>query len=260
MRTFRTILPAAAVALALAGIAAPSQAAVIADFSPVSSAVDFDWVKSGGSGASAGTGGHLFSISASNQTSAHAVATEFSFLDPAYDLLKNLPALFTFDATAASGNPADKDTVTGTYAQPGLNGSFSFIYSGATGLVDGFHLTHNENLLSGVFTNAWIQGAGGSGSTNVTFDNGGTLVLTSAVDPLHVALDSEEFAFNLLAVSPHFTASKGKALSSFKANGGGNFSAASVPEPATWGLMIVGLGGAGAMLRRKRATTAMIAA
>lgn len=33
-----------------------------------------------------------------------------------------------------------------------------------------------------------------------------------------------------------------------------NFAAASVPEPATWGLMIAGFGGIGAVLRRRRQT------
>jgi hypothetical protein len=37
-------------------------------------------------------------------------------------------------------------------------------------------------------------------------------------------------------------------------------SAGGVPEPATWGLMIVGFGGLGAMLRRKRAVAAVVAA
>ena len=37
-------------------------------------------------------------------------------------------------------------------------------------------------------------------------------------------------------------------------------SAGGVPEPATWGLMIVGFGGIGAILRRRRAAGAMAAA
>jgi hypothetical protein len=255
MNAFKTLLPAAALAVSLAAVAAPSQAAVIAQFQPVTNAFDYDWVKSSG----AGTGGHLFSISANNQTSAHGVATTFSFLEPSFSALADLSATFTIDATAANGNPAAKDAGSGTYTQPGLDGTFSFIYSGPNTMIDGFDLTTGEDLLSGVFTNAWIQGAGGTGSTNVTFDNGGTLVLTSSViDMSGVVPGSEEFALNLLSVSPHLGATTGKALNSFKANGGGNFSALGVPEPATWGLMILGFGGAGVMLRRRR--LAMVAA
>ncbi|HZZ68852.1 MAG TPA: PEPxxWA-CTERM sorting domain-containing protein [Phenylobacterium sp.] len=253
MNAFKTLLPAAALAVSLAAIAAPSQAAVIAQYQPVTNAFDYDWVKSSG----AGTGGHLFSISANNQTSAHGVATTFSFLEPTFASLDDLPAMFTIDATAANGNPASKDAGTGTFTQPGLNGTFSFVYSGADQTIDGFHLTTGEDLLSGAFTNAWIQGAGGSGSTNVTFDNGGSLVLTSSVINLSgVVPGSEEFSLNMLSVSPHFGATTGKALNSFKANGGGNFSALGVPEPATWGLMILGFGSAGVMLRRRRVAMA----
>lgn len=69
---------------------------------------------------------------------------------------------------------------------------------------------------------------------------------------------SEEFAFNLLAVSPNFSAASGQALRSFTANGGGNFSdtITAAPEPATRGLMILGFGGAGVLLRTRRRTFA----
>jgi len=132
--------------------------------------------------------------------------------------------------------------------------SFSFVYSGVNQTIDGFNLVSGvTHLLDGVFTNAWIQGAGGTGSTNVTIGNGGSASYSSTIEPLsNVVPGSEEFAFNLLAVSPHFGASATKALNGFSANGGGNFSAEAIPEPATWGLMIVGFGGLGLVLRNRR--------
>jgi len=256
MKAFTPLLSAAALAVSLAAIAAPSHAAVIAQFSPVTNADDYKWVKSGGSGATAGTGGTFFSANTASAASAQAVAVSFSFLDPNLAALDFLPALFTLSASVASGHPASFDG--STWTQLGLSGAFSFIYNGANEVVDGIHLTHGENLLSGTFANGWIQGSGGSGSANETFDNGGTATYTSQVlDVAQIQPGSEGFALNLLSVSPHFGASAHKALNSFKANGGGNFEALSVPEPATWGLMIMGFGGMGALLRRRRTAMAL---
>jgi len=52
---------------------------------------------------------------------------------------------------------------------------------------------------------------------------------------------------NVLTTSPDDAASYSGTL---------NLSPAAVPEPATWGLMIVGFGGMGAVLRRRRQATA----
>jgi hypothetical protein len=260
MKTLTTFVSAAVLAMALAASAAPVQAAVIAQFSPDTSAKDFRWINSAAS--DNGTGGHFISITNQNSTVAQGVATHFSFLDPALSALAFIPATFKIDATVANGHPASQNA--GVWTQTNLNGSFSFIYTGAT--INNFHgsginLTHNSNLLSGVFTDAWIQGAGGSGSTNLATLNGGVAAYTSAYRSFaHVAPGSEEFAFNLLSVSPAFGAKPGKAMKSFRANGGGNFSAAAVPEPATWGLMIVGFGGIGAVIRNNRRRQALAAA
>jgi len=53
-------------------------------------------------------------------------------------------------------------------------------------------------------------------------------------------------------VAPHFHITGGNSLDSFSAaNITGSFGG-SVPEPATWGLMIMGFGGVGALLRNRR--------
>ena len=253
MKTLTAFASAAAVALSLAAMAAPAHASVFAQFSPDVGASDFKWVNNGAS--NSGTGGHFFSISNVSSTVAQGVATHFSFLDPALSALAFIPATFTVDAAVASGHPATVNG-SGVWTQTDLNGSFSFVYTGATianYLGSGIDLVHNSNLLSGVFTDAWIQGAGGSGSTNNAASNGGSVHYTSDYTAFsHFAAGTEEFAFNLLAVAPNFGANSGKALKSFRANGGGNFSAEAVPEPATWGLMIVGFGGIGALIRNRR--------
>jgi hypothetical protein len=242
---------AAVLAACVSGTALSAHAAVFAQFLPMTNAPDYSWVRDG-------TGGHFFSINASSDTSAQGVATAFSYIDPTYGGIGLLPATFTIDATAAQGNAASLGSA-GTWTQAGLDGTFSFTYTGPDKTVGGFHIVTGENLLSGSFTGAWIQGAGGTGSTNVTFGNGGAATYHSdIVDFSHEVAGSEEFAFFLLGANPHFGAGAGAGLNSFTANGGGNFDAitASVPEPASWALMILGFGGAGAMLRRRRMAAA----
>jgi len=247
MKSLTAFASAAVLAATLAVAAAPAHASVFAQFSPDTNSSDYKWIKNN-------TGGEFISTGTATDTTATAVATHFSFIDPTYAALSFLNAAFTIDATAAQGNPATLAPGPGTWTQTGLTGSFHFVYTGPTQTIDGFNLVSGvTHLLDGVFTDAWIQGAGGTGSTNVTIGNGGSASYSSdIVNFAGVTPGSEEFAFNLLNVSPHFGASANKALNSFTSNGGGNFSAAGVPEPATWGLMIVGFGGLGLVLRNNR--------
>lgn len=243
MKTLTKLLSAAAVAISLAAVAAPSQAAVFAQFSPLNQAANYRWTNNGAG--NTGTGGTF--------TASGNVA--FSFLDPALiDIQFALPTAFSASMTVANGNPATFTPGPNTWTQTHLNGSFSLIYTGATQLFGTILVTHNSNLLSGNVTNAWIQGNGGTGSTNLSVGNGGTLTYTSDYEQfLNMAPGSQEFAFNLLGVTPTFGAVNGvTALNSFTANGGGNFSFATVPEAGTWALMIMGFGGVGVMLRNRR--------
>jgi hypothetical protein len=261
MNALKTMLPAALLAATIAASAAPVHAAVFASFTPDRGTSDFKWVNSGPG--NNGGGGSFFSIASNGATSAQGVATHFTFLDPALTGLAFIPATFTMSATVTPSDPATSNGA-GVWTQTQVNGSFSFIYTGATinnfnG--SGINLVHNSNLLSGVFTDAWIQGAGGSGSFNVTALNGGSATYHSDYEHFtHLIPGSEEFAFNLLSASTPFGANHNKALKSFRANGGGNFSfGANVPEPGTWALMIVGFGGLGAMARVRRRQAAVAA-
>ena len=122
MTSLRHVLPAATVALGLWTAALPACAAVFADFDPDHGSSDFRWVRD----ATTGTGGALFSIMSGSDTSAHGVATHFTFLDPALAALVFLPATFTLSATVASPTPAIDDGG-GMFTQNGVTGSFSFI-------------------------------------------------------------------------------------------------------------------------------------
>jgi hypothetical protein len=261
MKALTSIASATVLAMSLAAAVAPAHASVFAQFTPDSNARDFRWVNN--VAGDNGTGGHFFSISNQTSTVAQGVNTHFSFLDPALSALAFIPATFTVDATVSSGNPSSTN-IAGVSTQTAIDGSFSFTYTGATinnYLGSGINLLHNSNLLSGVFTDAWVQGVGGSGSTNLAIANGGAASFTSQYEQfLNLKPNSEEFALNLLSMSPGFGANAGKALKSFRANGGGNFSFGGTPEPATWGLMIMGFGGIGGLVRRNRRRTAIATA
>lgn len=254
MKVLTTIVSAAVLAVSLAATTA-AHSAIIAQFTPDTAANDYRWINNGPG--NSGTGGHLFSINNNAQTVANGVKTHFSYLDGTLLNAAFIPATFKVDATVV-GVPAAVNGA-GVWTQTNVNGSFSFIYTGATIANyngSGVTLVHNSNLLSGVFTDAWIQGAGGSGSINLAPINGGSLTYTSDYDTNPQDPGTQEFAWNILQVNPPFNANAGKALAGFRANGGGNFSASStsVPEPAAWGLMILGFGGIGAVVRNRRRT------
>jgi hypothetical protein len=266
MKALTTLAAAAALSL---GIASASQAAVFAQFSAGSSAQNYSWVKGGSTNGSFTTLGH--DAIAGQPACNTCAAVHFGFLDPALATLDFLPAQFTLSATE-TGVAATQSGA--QFTQGGIGGNFHITYYdptkgvGTVQNIGGFNLTNGvTNLLSGVFNLATITGAGGNpalgalnpgGSGSANFTSTGSpsfLNFTSDLENFSNEVSgSEGFAFNLLTALPQFTAGAGSSLSSFTANGGGNFSfdTAGVPEPATWGLMIVGFGGMGMVLRARR--------
>jgi hypothetical protein len=252
MRAFTKFAVAAAALTLSFGATAASAAEVIATQTVFGvSGPEFTWTNNGVTGV--GAGGTLTGSALGNAANPFLGNTlAFNFLPLAVD--GPLAADFSFSGTS-TGGPAVFSGA--TWEQRGLDGSFSFTYVGPTFVAtSGTTYTTGSNLLSGTFTNAWIQGGGSSGSTNVTMGNGGSACFTSDYFSVGCGVGSRnEFAFNLLNAQPGFGAQPGKGLNNFTADGNGIFS---VPEPGTWALMILGFGSAGAMIRSRRrvATTA----
>ncbi|MGZ3402392.1 MAG: PEPxxWA-CTERM sorting domain-containing protein [Phenylobacterium sp.] len=263
MKSLTTLISAAALAASLSALAVPAHASVIlfASFNTgTSNASNIDWVRNG-------AGGSLFTTATATGTTLGAAAVKFTFLgDPALSDFDALSAKLTLSATASNA-PAQHNGA--TYTQTGLdNGTFKFVYSGPNQMLDGFNLIANTTvLLSGTFQNAWLEGAGGVGGLDVTIGNGGSAQFTSAIYDLSKTVPgSDEFTLHLGNVAPNFGAidpSTGctvsgcahigtTALNSFRAHAGGDYQFTAVPEPSSWALMIVGFGGAGALLRRRR--------
>ncbi|WP_293372809.1 PEPxxWA-CTERM sorting domain-containing protein [Phenylobacterium sp.] len=243
---------AAAAALSFAALATQAQASTVIATTTTLGGSNFTFTNNGAG--DTGSGGTL----------AGSGATDFSFenLGPAYNGVTFVPATFSFTGTATNSPATFSGSPNQLWTQTGLDGTFSYTFSGTTGTVIGGNtLTNGENLLSGTFTNAWIQGNGGSGSTNLSISNGGAMSFTSAVDPALNAAINPEFAYTLLDVTPNFgSTGSGAALLSFTGKGDGEFDInLGVPEPASWSLMILGFGGLGAVIRKRRQASLLAA-
>lgn len=251
---------AAAVAAALvgsavaAGVAHSATVLQIGSYSQVGGGKTFAWDGFGGNG------GRLFSnatLASSPSAAAYAAAgpqwinVVFNFNDAG---VMGLNGQLLFSASSASG-PAAQLASTSPIRQNNLSGSFQFKYTGvAPVVVYGTTATTGANLLSGAFTNGWLSVGGTSGGFADSFAlTGGSVVLSSAVIPDNFLADGDlGFAFTGLNQPALITGANGsRQLRDFRASSGGNFSAAAVPEPTTWVMMILGFGGAGAMLRRR---------
>jgi hypothetical protein len=106
------------------------------------------------------------------------------------------------------------------------------------------------NLLTLTFSGATLAGAGGSGALFGS-EPGGSVTYTS--DFLDFTGQTEgNFSIGLSSIEPGFganlwTADSVGTFGSDSGNGGG-----AIPEPATWAMMIMGFGGVGALMRRRR--------
>jgi hypothetical protein len=216
-----------------------------------------------------GTGGRLCTIGTASGSCPASTATavtasvdvNFSFLQSGLGASGPISAKLIIDLIAAPGSAASSSSAGGInyLVQPGLSGTFSivadtaFTYNGIT----------STDLLHGSITNATISGQVGSSSGSV---NGSTLTLHdgTAVQFGSGFLDfsntvNRDFALTLTAINPSIAVSSSGPARTFRAASTGSFSSdpaplinGSVPEPASWALMLAGFGAVGTAMRRRK--------
>jgi hypothetical protein len=193
------------------------------------------------------TSGNFFTGS-----SGRAVSTpiQFSFVNnPALSSIDNVQAVLVINA-AATGPATTLPSL--LVDQPNLQGTFSITYTGLSDLIVGAtHYHTGANLLSGIFNLGHIDGVGTFGAAGAGTATGSLVNFTSDILGALTKGLPRDLVLNLTSITPALSAAPGQALKTFKANADGEFSE-SVPEPATWAMLIVGLGGVGAAMRRRR--------
>ncbi|THD58419.1 PEPxxWA-CTERM sorting domain-containing protein [Phenylobacterium sp.] len=240
-------------ALSLVAVASSAAADTVGSDSSAVRGTNLVWLQSGT------TGGKLIS-GPKGSTTATNILTTFNFNTPDL-LLSGIGAEFLLSATE-TGHAATGTGVNETQAY--VDGSFSFKLNDATTSAADLAALNAicngcTNLLTVTFHNAWI--VGGKTGGNFLAQDGDT-TNTPASDPTTVTFTSsffgpttdDFFSFALGATDGTTIGYKaGQSFGKFDSVGNGNFDATFVPEPASWALMIAGFGGAGVMLRRRRA-------
>jgi hypothetical protein len=234
MKPFAKLAAVAAVTLSAAAFASSASAAFFVSIgtsgNPESHA-NMTWT---GTGAGFGT----------LQSVVNDTATLY-FTDPAFAAFSGLAGTsFTLTATADSGSGGSLVNNGTTLTQKGLDGSFEF-KNGST------------VLLHADFVGGWIQGAIGANSANFN-NSSGVATFSSDVPGLLNGLFDDSFGFSLTGLDTNIASQSGHLKSFGVTTASGSFDAkGSVPEPATWGLRIVGFGGMGALLRSRRRQAAL---
>jgi hypothetical protein len=138
---------------------------------------------------------------------------------------------------ASTGGGGALATALPNFTQTGLDGYFEF------------RALDNTLLLRGDFTHFWLTGIVGDMAGNLT-SVGGRLDLSSDVVDLSF-LKGDNSTFGWTNIHPAYGITGGQ-LNDFQANNVTGTFGGVVPEPAAWAMMILGFGGMGVLLRRRR--------
>lgn len=244
MRAINKVLAASAVAFSLGAFASPASA--LTQFA--SAAAD------GAPALSFTTGG-----AAGGTITSTGEAWFFAETLAGVTGLNPMEASFTLSATSTGTYDCYATAVCGV---PGFDGTLTYVYTGADKAYNWYGsarvLHTGDVLLTATFTNAWIQGTGTSGSFDVTTVSPyvtGTVTNISSDVFSFGSTNEFDFAYTLTGANIGNPAT-GSTYASFSSGSSASFSAGVVPEPGTWALMILGFGGAGAMLRSRRQLSA----
>lgn len=120
----------------------------------------------------------------------------------------------------------------------------------ASGVISFTRVSDGKNLLTLNFANATLVGSGGAGALFGSTP-GSTVTYTSDFIDFSDATVGD-FGIAMSGIMPGFGSAfwTGDSVGTFASDAGGI--GAEVPEPATWAMMIMGFGGIGAMIRRRR--------
>ena len=232
--------------------AAPAAAVetVFAQIGLTTSASNFRWVRSATDG-----NAQFYTTSSSTGTAADAALITFGLVGaptPLFTLANfTLSGSTTASPAQVSGGGIDQNITTGTF---NITATSGFTYGDVVILA-------GDSLLSGSFSSVSVQGNTGQtlasllGSTS----GGSTISFTSPL--FNFAPGSQlGFTFGLGSLAPALgVTSSATTVNSFRSTISGTFQSdpapefpGSVPEPATWGMMIIGMGLVGVATRRRR--------
>jgi len=147
-------------------------------------------------------------------------------------------------------------------ALPTVGGNISQHFSGSitfTLLAPQFGMSGwSTDALKVTFTNAVLLASPGGAAPTMQSDAGSTITYQSDFADL-TGVTSEDFSLSFSGASAPLSVLGGR-LPNFKLSGSGTFAAViPVPEPASWGLMLIGFGLVGGTLRSTRRQTAVFA-
>jgi hypothetical protein len=226
---------------------------------------NFRWTNNGTGSSASGLGGSFNTTATSQLTSPlGSRSVLFSFTVPGLaPVATGITAILTWNSATPPSQIATE--AGGIYTQGGIGGTFSFVSTSAITVGTNTYAA-GSNLLSGTFGDAAIVGP--KGGTFADFDAdtslGQTLVFTSDFIDFS-GVTTSAFALDLANIrSTLSTLYAGgnpttpiTALRTFRTNAQGAFGydgeivVNGIPEPQTWGLMVVGFGMVGLQVRRR---------